>query len=120
MNSKLAIASILAAALATSGCVIVAGDFGDTPHFTSRGDIMGSVVDTRGVTITARSNGCTDKTYFDVDVDRDDGVYEVSFDRDRTDNCRAFLRDGVELTWSYEELGIPRDASIVVLTRSRG
>lgn len=119
MNSKLAIATTLVAALATGGCVIVAGDFDDTPQFTRPGDIMGSVVDSRGVTITARSNGCTDKSYFDVDVDRDDGVYEVSFDKERNDNCRAFLRDGVQLTWSYEELGIPRDASVIVLNRSR-
>ena len=73
---------------------------------------------TRGVTITARSNGCTDKSYFDTDVDRDDGEYEISFERVRADNCRAFLRDGVELTWSLGELGIPDGARVIVLTRS--
>lgn len=120
MKSKFAALSVVAASMAVSGCVVVAGDFDDHAHFSPAGDVMGSVVDSRGVTITARSNGCTDKSYFDVDVDRDDGVYEVSFDKERTDNCRAYLRDGVQLTWSFEELGIPRDASVVVLTRSRG
>lgn len=120
MYRTLTILAVSGAALAASGCVIVAGDFDDGPHFSHAGDIMGSVVDSRGITITAHSNGCTDKTYFDVDVDRDDGRYEVSFDREREDHCRALLRDGVELTWSYRELGIPDNAAVIVLTRSKG
>lgn len=107
------------ASLLAGGCVIVAGDFDDHNHGYSSGDVMGSVIDSRGVTITARSNGCTDKSYFDVDVDRDDGRYEVSFERTRSDNCRALLRDGVDLTWSNAELGIPDGAAVVVTNRSR-
>ncbi len=121
MTTRLTSLSVLAATFALSGCVVVAGDFDDHAHFDSSGsgEVMGSVVDSRGVTVTARSNGCTDKTSFDADVDREDGVYEIRFERIRADNCRALLRDGVELTWTYGELGIPDGASVVVETRSR-
>ncbi len=120
MNLRLATFAALASATALGGCVVVAGDFDDHDHFTSGGDVMGSVVDSRGVTITAPSNGCTDRSYYDVDVDRDDGAYEVSFERVRADHCRALLRDGVQLTWSFSELGIPEGARVIVRTRSEG
>ncbi len=119
MYKTLITVAVSAAAISTSGCVIVAGDFDDDSSFTRTGDIMGSVVDSRGVSITARSNGCTDKSYYAVDIDRDDGRYEVSFDRVREDHCRALLRDGVELTWSYPELGIPEGAPVIIKTRSK-
>lgn len=122
MGRTIATITTLTAGAALAGCVVVAGDFDDDMHFTSSrhsGDIMGSVIDSRGVTITSRSYGCTDKSSYDVDVDRDDGRYEVSFERVRADNCRALLRDGVQLNWSLEELSIPEGAEIVVETRSR-
>lgn len=119
MYKTLTFLAISATAFAASGCVIVAGDFDDDSHVARSGDVMGSVVNSRGVTITARSNGCTDKSYYAVDIDRDDGRYEVSFDRVREDHCRALLRDGVELTWSYAELGIPEGAPVIIRTRSK-
>ena len=119
MNTAFSILAISATAFVASGCVIVAGDFDDDSHVPRAGDIMGSVVDSRGVTVTARSNGCTDKSYYAVDIDRDDGRYEISFDRVREDHCRALLRDGVELNWSYSELGIPEGAPVIIKTRSK-
>lgn len=71
------------------------------------------------VVITAYSGGCTSKDSFRADASRDDGVYRIQFDRVRPDLCKALVPDGVELTWTFAELGMPAGAKVVVRHYSR-
>ncbi|HYF23143.1 MAG TPA: hypothetical protein VD929_07075 [Caulobacteraceae bacterium] len=56
--------------------------------------------------VRVRSNGCTDKSSFSVDVRRDGPEAVVALHRVRRDLCRAYFRNGVPLAWSYDELGL--------------
>lgn len=113
-----ALAGVSAAML--GGCVIVDADVRD--HGWDRGGdfgfVYGAEVSVRGpeVTIIAHSNGCTQKEDFrHVVRDRGDNEYDVGFRRDRPDNCKALVPDGRRMTWTFAELGLPRDASVEIL-----
>jgi len=106
-----------AAALAglLGGCVFISADEAVTAHIDGGERLYGAVVTaTDTVVVTAPSNGCTSKDSFRTDVDEDDRVYRVRFERVRPDNCKAFLPEGVELTWTFAELGVPAGARVVV------
>lgn len=64
--------------------------------------------------VQADSNGCTDETSFAVHIADTDGPARVSLTRERPDNCRALVREGVELRWTYAELGLASGAAAVV------
>lgn len=107
------------AATLLSGCVIVDADVRDSGW--DRGDygsLYGAEVSPRvgEITIVARSNGCTQKEDFRFTVrDRGDDNFDIGFRRERPDNCKALVPDGRRMTWTYAELGIPRNASVQVL-----
>ncbi len=113
------VASGLAAAM-LSGCVIVDADVRES-DWGAHGDfgyLYGAEVNGRDaeVTITARSNGCTQKEDFDFVVrDRGDDEFDLGFRRDRPDNCKALVPDGRRMTWSFAELGLPRQARVMIL-----
>jgi len=66
--------------------------------------------------IRTRSNGCTEKGDFDFVVrDRGDDEFDVGFRRERQDNCKALVPEGRRMTWSFAELGIPRQARVMIL-----
>ena len=117
--TKLAfLAATTAAAAMLSGCVIVAADVRDSDW--DRGDygyLYGAEVSQRDaeVTIVARSNGCTQKEDFRFTVrDRGEDTFDVGFRRERPDNCKALIPDGRRMTWTFAELGVPRNASVHV------
>lgn len=58
------------------------------------------------VIVRADSNGCTNGTSFAVHIAEDEGPTRLSLTRETPDNCDALIRDGVELRWTYEELGL--------------
>ncbi|MAF57585.1 hypothetical protein [Ponticaulis sp.] len=111
------LAAISGAAFLAAGCVIIDADSdGYSSHYSSHDDRVYSA-DVSGDTVTVRvpSNGCTDKSYFEVDVDREDhNTFYVEFEREREDHCRALMPEGVELVYSFSELGIPAGASVVI------
>lgn len=100
------------------GCVIVDADVRDHGwHSDDYGYLYGAEISQRGpeITITAHSNGCTDKSDFDVDVDaRGDDRFHIGFSRAEPDNCKALVPEGRRMTWTYEELGIPRNATVLI------
>jgi hypothetical protein len=108
------------AAMMLSGCVIVAADVSDADWGT-RGDfgyLYGAEVSARDpeITIIASSNGCTQKEDFDFVVrNRGDDEFGVGFRRDRPDNCKALMPEGRRMTWTFAELGIPRNARVLIL-----
>lgn len=64
--------------------------------------------------VQADSNGCTDETSFAVHIADNEGPAQVSLTRERPDNCKALVREGVELRWTYAELGLESGAAAVV------
>ena len=114
----IAVSGIAAARL--SGCVIVDADVRES-EWGARGDfgyLYGAEVSGRDpeITIIARSNGCTEKGDFDFVVrDRGDDEFDVGFRRERQDNCKALVPEGRRMTWSFAELGIPRQARVMIL-----
>lgn len=109
-----------ASALMLAGCVIVDADVreGDWGRGGDFGYLYGAEVSVRGpeVTIVAHSNGCTRKEDFRFVVrDRGDNEYAVGFRRERPDNCKALVPDGHRMTWTFSELGLPRDAGVHII-----
>jgi hypothetical protein len=105
---------------ALSGCLIVDADVRATDWGDSGGLLYGAEVSVRGpaeISVVAHSNGCTQKEDFSVSVDRDDGRHRVRFERDRPDNCKAFVPEGKRMTWSFAELGIPEGAQVTIVNR---
>lgn len=118
---------LLAAPLMLGGCVIYASDSGETT--TVRTAPAASVeLETRelesvhGVrferdqaVVRVTSNGCTEKSDFSVEiVDGGDMAGEMTLIRNEPDHCRALIAEGVELSWTYAELGLERGAALVL------
>ena len=116
MLAKLTPALIGVGALALSACVIVDADVDEASYTDrTRGErLYAASVDARDgvVTIRAASNGCTQASSFDPDIDRRGDRFVIAFDRVQQDYCRANLPDGVELSWTLESLGLPSNADI--------
>jgi hypothetical protein len=112
-------ASAVAAAI-LSGCVIVDADVRES-DWGAHGDfgyLFGAEVSGRDpeITIIARSNGCTEKSDFDFVVrNRGDDEFDVGFRRERQDNCKVLVPEGRRMTWTFAELGIPRQARVMIL-----
>ena len=51
------------------------------------------------------SNGCTQASDFEVSV-ADNSPVEITLRRTKEDLCRALVASGVELRWTYSDLGI--------------
>ncbi|MBI1340159.1 hypothetical protein GC169_08125 [bacterium] len=109
-------AAIAAATMLLGACVYVRadGDLRRSVHYSGSG-LYGAVVTSNDeIRIISPSNGCTTKADYRSDVDRADGVYLVRFKRVKDDPCRALIREGVELTYTFEELEVPRGARVVL------
>ena len=119
MNKLALIAVSGAAAAALGGCVIVDADVRDSwDHNGDYGYLYGAEITDRPgeVTFVAHSNGCTQKEDFRFIVrDRGDDEFDVGFRRERPDNCKALVPEGRRMTWSFAELGLPRNASVHIL-----
>ncbi len=60
------------------------------------------------------SNGCTDKDDLKPIVSRKGGGSTITLRRLIEDRCDRPLAEGVELIWSFEELGLARGAKVSV------
>jgi hypothetical protein len=94
-------AFIAASGLATAmlgGCVIVDADVRDS-GWDRDGDfgyLYGAEVSERGPDVTIIE-------------------FDVGFRREREDNCKALVPEGRRMTWSFAELGLPRNASVFII-----
>lgn len=64
--------------------------------------------------VQADSNGCTSEASFAVHIADAEGPAQVSLTREKPDNCRALLQEGVELRWTYAELGLTAGEAAIV------
>jgi hypothetical protein len=49
--------------------------------------------------------------------DRGNDRFDVGFRREVDDNCKALVPDGRSMTWSFAELGVPRNARVYIMNR---
>jgi hypothetical protein len=103
-------------ALGLGGCVIVDADDHVRADWTgggNYGELMGAEIANNQITVRVTSNGCTTKDFIGADVDKTgDNRFAVGFYRAREDYCKAYLPEGVELSWTFAELGIPNGAAV--------
>ena len=117
MMRSIAIAALGFAGLALPGC---ATGTGDDPRAGYAPEMLESVLafreDAAGdLVIRVRSNGCTTKDSFDVVVTGSAAsgwAFDLALTRLHADRCRALLPQGVALTWTKDELGLPPSAEV--------
>lgn len=110
------LAPVLTLALALGGCVIYSQEGGDRQVAVHVGDAApaasAALEPVRAVRaedgrliVRVDSNGCTQAADFAVRIEESDPV-RVRLERQKPDHCRALVPDGVEVSWTYEELGL--------------
>lgn len=122
---KLKIASAALALTVLGGCIIIDAD-DDNFHsnfdgsHNGYGTVFAADVSASSIAFLVTSNGCTERDFFDVDVVKEDNdVFEIGLRRTRQDHCKARIADGVEVAWSYAELGIPNGAEVTIRNQVR-
>lgn len=64
--------------------------------------------------VQADSNGCTEASSFAVEVSEGDGPTRLTLTRQSPDVCKVMVPDGVELRWTFEELGLKPGSAVAV------
>lgn len=104
-------AAVLAAPL-LSACVIYDSSAGENVSVNvSRNDAppAEAIREARfadgALVVRVDSNGCTQASDFEVSI-ADNDPTEITLRRTKQDLCKALVPDGVELRWTYAELGL--------------
>lgn len=113
--------------LLLSGCIVYASSGGETTTVrTGSGSsvqvetrelegVHGARFERERAVVRVTSNGCTQTEHFRVEiVDGAEGAGEIALVRETPDHCRALVADGVEVSWTYDELGLSRGAALVL------
>ena len=70
--------------------------------------------DGQRLNVVVGSNGCTEASSFEVKI-KDGDPAELSLTRRTPDLCRAIVREGVMVSWTYAELGLESGAAVRVM-----
>jgi hypothetical protein len=70
--------------------------------------------DGQRLTVVVGSNGCTEASSFEVRI-KDTDPAELSLIRRAPDLCKAIVREGVAVSWTYAELGLNTGQHVRVL-----
>lgn len=120
---RLLLAAVVAAPL-LSGCVIYANDSGEKDVVVTGLNaavqepleaVRSARVENDRLIVRVGSNGCTEATHFSFDLTEQDGFTEIAIRRTTPDLCRALVREGVELSWSYDLLDLQPGTRLVLL-----
>ena len=116
MGSIRTLVLIVVAALMTSGCAPLQRD---EPLRTAA--MPGQIEPIHAAAITrdlavfwVSSNGCTDKDDLRPIVDHIGAASTITLRRIEEDDCEAPVADGVEVIWSFEELGLTPGSRVSV------
>ena len=121
------LAAIAAVALLPllGGCVIYSSEGGERKVSINAADTVAvqpealeavRKVDFDGqrLNVVVGSNGCTEASSFEVKI-KDGDPAELTLTRRTPDLCRALVREGVTVSWTYDELGLKSGAAVRVL-----
>jgi hypothetical protein len=76
--------------------------------------LMGFMTSVHGVRIQAPSGGCTSKRSFAVKKEKYGAVTMLTFLRTESDLCLALYMYGVELSYTYQELGLEQGENFII------
>lgn len=107
-------ALLIAGALLLSGCVTRLVYSAPDAGMVELEPLLAVTAGREGLVIRVSSNGCTGKETMAWFVEKSRGRYAVAFGRRRIDSC-AQPPTAVDLTFSYEELGLPKGARVAVV-----
>ena len=118
MKSTMTLVAVLASTVLTAGCGTVQGWLGGERAAV---DMPGQVEPIHAVAIAqdqavfwVSSNGCTSKADLTPVVRRARSESVITLRRIREDRCAQVQPQGVEMRWSFEELGIAPGARVSV------
>ena len=98
-----------AAALCASGCALFQRDAAPTVVAAMPGQlepIHAAAITRDQAVFWVSSNGCTDKDDLRPIVDHIGAASTITLRRIEQDDCETPIADGVEVIWSFEELGL--------------
>ena len=70
--------------------------------------------DGQRLNVVVGSNGCTEASSFELKI-KDGDPAELSLTRRTPDLCKAIVREGITVSWTYAELGLESGAAVRVL-----
>ncbi|MNU39107.1 hypothetical protein [uncultured Brevundimonas sp.] len=105
------------------GCVIYSNDGGERKvninnQAVTQAEALEAVrkvdFDGQRLSVVVGSNGCTEASSFEVKI-KDADPAELSLIRRAPDLCKAIVREGVVVSWTYAELGLNTGQHVRVL-----
>jgi len=118
MTSSIRLAAMLAIVSLTAGCGTMRGWLGGE---TASADLPGQLEPIHAAAIAqdqavfwVSSNGCTSKDDLTPVVRRAGDGSVITLRRIKEDRCEAVQPQGVEMRWSFEELGLEPGARVSV------
>ncbi|ATQ42034.1 hypothetical protein [Caulobacter mirabilis] len=105
---------LIAGALLLAGCATTAVYTAPDAGMVELEPLLAASVAEGSLTIRLLSTGCTSKEAIAFFVEKSGGRHAVAFGRRKLDRCKA-APTPVDLTWSFEELGLPKGAWVAVV-----
>ena len=104
---------VLAAGLAA--CAHAPGDLVRTEGMPGQLEPIHAAAFTRDLAVfRVSSNGCTDKSDVKPFITQLKDTAVITLRRMGEDVCTRPVKDGVQIQWTFEELGLPAGANVVV------
>lgn len=121
---------LVVAALAApvlSGCVIYANEGGERDVSVRFDDgsapaleaVRSARIEDGRLVVRVDSNGCTDAADFAVEVASAEDWTEATLVRTDPDLCKALVPDGVEVSWSLDDLGVAPDGPVRLMNPTK-
>lgn len=105
---------LLAGLLLLGGCATTAVYSAPEAGMVELEPLLGVWAGDQAIIVRLASGGCTEKAQLAWFVEHRDGRYAVAFGRRRLDRCGG-PASPVDLTFTFAELGLPRNARVAVV-----
>lgn len=116
MSRRIAFCAVAATAVVVlTGCVQGPTALVSTEGMPGQLEPIHAVAFTRDLAVfRVSSNGCTDKSDVKPFITRLKDSAVITLRRLDEDRCTRPVKDGVQIEWTFEELGLPSGAHVVV------